>query len=490
MTHIHLSELGNDILKAIYPYLTQTFVPLSEIQEILRLAFDTTDRSKLIRAMHDLSTISSSSTIQVRIITTQQQLLISAKSEVSKGRMISCFGTFQYTTQTTPLLTRQQLATQLLHHHPLPLIIVDRQWSIKLLNQAAIRIVGRPKEQLEMQSLTSIFPQIADTFELDNHLPTALVHTKTSARFKDAQWSVVEVGIQSVVHHGQTHFMVMWQTTAQQKLTTPPPSTSDVVSDSLAQQADSNIISQNAAYQMVLQQIAQVAATNTTVLILGETGTGKELLAKSVHRQSTRMNYPLVKVNCAALPENLIESELFGHEAGAFTGATGQKIGRFELADGGTIFLDEIGELPIELQPKLLRVLQEGEFERVGGSETIKTDVRVIAATNRDLVQLIEKGGFREDLYYRLHVFPIHNIPLRERRDDIPLLVKHFIQKYSKKNSKNIHDIQVKALKKLMGYDFPGNIRELENIVERGIILTQGKKLSLDHWHPTQRRTN
>jgi len=232
----------------------------------------------------------------------------------------------------------------------------------------------------------------------------------------------------------------------------------------------------------VLRQVEQVAPTNTTVLILGESGTGKELLARAVHSHSSRKNKPFIKINCAALPATLIESELFGHEKGAFTGATGQKYGRFELADGGTIFLDEIGELPIDLQSKLLRVLQEGEFERVGSSKTLKVNVRVIAATNRNLEAEIDEGRFREDLYYRLAVFPIVSLPLRERKEDIPLLVRHFCQKHGPGIGRTIDTIPTGAVDALMAYHWPGNIRELENVVERSLILTQGRTLELADW--------
>ena len=240
-----------------------------------------------------------------------------------------------------------------------------------------------------------------------------------------------------------------------------------------------DIISNSKKYRKVLQQIYQVAPTDATVLILGETGTGKELLARAIHKVSNRSDRPLVKVNCAALPENLIESELFGHEKGAFTGAYSRKIGRFELADKGTIFLDEIGELQLDLQSKLLRVLQEGEIQRLGGLDTIKVDVRVIAATNRNLAKLVEKGHFREDLYYRLNVFPIDNIPLRERKEDIPLLVRHFVSKYTKKAGKQIDKIPQTAIDELMQYHFPGNIRELENIIERAVVVSTGNVLRI-----------
>jgi transcriptional regulator with GAF, ATPase, and Fis domain len=223
---------------------------------------------------------------------------------------------------------------------------------------------------------------------------------------------------------------------------------------------------------------------------LGESGTGKELLARAVHNISNRCKKPLVKVNCAALPVNLIESELFGHERGAFTGALERKIGRFELANGGTIFLDEIGELPIDLQSKLLRVLQEGEFERLGNPVTIKVNVRVIAATNRNLEQAMEKKEFREDLYYRLNVFPINCPPLRERKEDIPLLVKHFCQKYESKIGKKILHIPLKVMSALTEYNWPGNIRELENIIERALILSRGNTLEYGDWLPKEKKTN
>ena len=241
-----------------------------------------------------------------------------------------------------------------------------------------------------------------------------------------------------------------------------------------------NIISKSEGYKSVLKKIEQVAATTTTVLILGETGTGKELLARAVHHLGDRTSKSMIKVNCGSLPANLIESELFGHEKGAFTGAIQTKKGRFELAHKGTIFLDEIGELPLDLQTQLLRVLQEGEFERVGGTKTIQVDVRVIAATNRNLEEKVQKGTFREDLFYRLNVFPIYNIPLRERKDDIVPLVRFFVDKYSKKMGRSIKEIPETALKKLQSYNFPGNVRELENIIERSIILSNSSRLVID----------
>ena len=241
-----------------------------------------------------------------------------------------------------------------------------------------------------------------------------------------------------------------------------------------------DIISRSDTLNHVLHKVEQVASTDATVLILGESGTGKELIARAVHNLSPRRNRPLVKVNCAVLPANLIESELFGHEKGAFTGALVRKIGRFELADCGTLFLDEIGELPFELQSKLLRVLQEGEFERLGSSQTLKVDTRIIAATNRNLEQAIRDGGFREDLFYRLNVFPITVPPLRERKKDIPVLVNHFIKKFAAKTGKSVETISKHLIQILEEYYWPGNVRELENVIERAVIVSSGKQLKLD----------
>ena len=239
------------------------------------------------------------------------------------------------------------------------------------------------------------------------------------------------------------------------------------------------IIGNSEPLRRVLRQTEQVAPLDTTVTILGETGTGKELLAHAIHKLSRRHDRTLVKVNCAALPGPLIESELFGHEKGAFTGADSQRTGRFEIANKGTIFLDEVGELPLDLQAKLLRVLEEGEFERVGGSHTIKVDVRVIAATNRNIEEAARKGNFRSDLYYRLNIFPITLPPLRERKDDIPILVSHFVKQLSQKLGKPIEAIPLDTMATLRNYPWPGNIRELRNVLERAVIVSQGPKLAL-----------
>ncbi|HEY5521984.1 MAG TPA: sigma 54-interacting transcriptional regulator [Desulfuromonadaceae bacterium] len=239
------------------------------------------------------------------------------------------------------------------------------------------------------------------------------------------------------------------------------------------------IIGQSNVLSRVFFQVEQVAPMNATVLLLGETGTGKGVVARAIHSSSTRKGRPLITVDCTTLPATLVESELFGRERGAFTGSDARQIGRFELADGGTIFLDEIGEMPLELQSKLLRVIQDGEFERLGSPRTIKTDVRIIAATNRNLEEEVRNGAFREDLFYRLNVFPIIMPPLRQRKEDIPLLVNHFVAKFNTKIGKKIETVSKNTLNALQGYHWPGNVRELESVIERAVIISQGTTLQV-----------
>jgi DNA-binding NtrC family response regulator len=239
----------------------------------------------------------------------------------------------------------------------------------------------------------------------------------------------------------------------------------------------SEIVGQSAVLRRVLKEVETVAPTDSTVLIYGETGTGKELIARAIHNLSLHRSNPFVKLNCAAIPTGLLESELFGHEKGAFTGAVAQRVGRFELANRGTIFLDEIGDIPLELQPKLLRVLQEREFERLGSTRTLHTDARLIAATNANLAQRVDDKRFRSDLYYRLNVFPILIPPLRERREDIPFLARHFVEKYARRMNKRIDTIPATALNTLSEYHWPGNVRELENFIERSVILSRDPEL-------------
>src|ERR1700723_603941 len=253
---------------------------------------------------------------------------------------------------------------------------------------------------------------------------------------------------------------------------------SDLFDEQLNSEANfEGIIGRSSVLRRVLQMVETVAWGDSTVLLLGETGTGKELIARAIHNHSPRADRPFVKLNCAAIPTGLLESELFGHERGAFTGAIAQRIGRLEVADQGTLFLDEVGDIPIEVQPKLLRALQEREFERLGSLRTKKVDVRLVAATNRDLERMMENREFRGDLYYRLNVFPIRLPPLRERPEDIPLLVRYFAQKYCRLIQKRIESIPAAAMRKLSSWHWPGNIRELENFIERSVILTRGPAL-------------
>ena len=247
-----------------------------------------------------------------------------------------------------------------------------------------------------------------------------------------------------------------------------------------------DIVGDSAALRRVLKEVETVAPTGSTVLIRGETGTGKELVARALHERSPRQSRSFIKLNCAAIPTGLLESELFGHEKGAFTGAISQKIGRFELAHQGTLFLDEVGDIPPELQPKLLRVLQEQEFERLGGTKTIKVDVRLLAATHRDLAKMVADGRFRQDLYYRLNVFPLVLPPLRERPDDIPRLVRHFTQQFARRMGRRIETIPSAVMEALVRYSWPGNVRELQNVIERAVILSAG----LGTTSPPQRFAN
>jgi formate hydrogenlyase transcriptional activator len=245
-----------------------------------------------------------------------------------------------------------------------------------------------------------------------------------------------------------------------------------------------DLIGSSAKFQTVLEQINLVAPVDSAVLVQGETGTGKEVIAQAIHEASPRRQNRFVALNCAAIPSALLESELFGHERGAFTGAVAQTMGRFQSADRGTLFLDEIGDLPLELQPKLLRALQEKQFERLGGGRTLQVDVRIIAATNQDLWQLVQERKFRADLYYRLNVFPITLPPLREREDDIPLLIEHFVEKFAKRQGKSIRHIPNSAMEFLKSYDWPGNIRELQNVIERAVIMTTGPVLEVQTINP------
>ncbi|MEM6316953.1 MAG: sigma 54-interacting transcriptional regulator [Bacteroidota bacterium] len=376
---------------------------------------------------------------------------------------------------------------------------LDAEGTIFYANRRAITVLGYSKDQLIGLPLFKIAPErnkaewpnhFAQMRKRQNHTYESLIKRKNGKIFpvevtvnyiKHGDKEILSVYAKDITERRQKKIQLELAYEQIKELKEEAETENTILKDEIQlEYGFANIISESPNYRVVLKKVEQVASSDATVLILGETGTGKELLARAVHELSGRSNKAMIKVNCGALPANLIESELFGHEKGAFTGAHQSKKGRFELAHKGTIFLDEIGELPLDLQTKLLRVLQEGEFEKLGGTQTVKVDVRVIAATNRDLEQKVEENAFREDLFYRLNVFPIQNIPLRERKDDIVPLVRFFVEKYSKKMGKDIKEIPQRAIKRLKTYDFPGNVRELENIIERSIILSTDNVLRFD----------
>src|ERR1700745_4220285 len=289
--------------------------------------------------------------------------------------------------------------------------------------------------------------------------------------------SAVEFGLASQAPFVETPSHVPFEEYYNVAETLEGPEDKDYLEEPSSEAGFEPIVGRSAALRRVLRQVEVVAPTDSGVLIQGETGTGKELIAEAIHNRSGRRDRPFIKVNCAAIPSGLLESELFGHEKGAFTGAIMRKPGRFELADKGTLFLDEVGDIPLELQAKLLRVLQEHEFERLGSTRTQQVDVRVVAATHRDLKQMVAEGTFRSDLYYRLHVFPLSVPPLRERREDIPLLARHFVDKYARRMNRKIETIPARTMEALADYAWPGNVRELQNFIERAVILSPGTSL-------------
>ncbi|MEM8585934.1 MAG: sigma 54-interacting transcriptional regulator [Bacteroidota bacterium] len=380
------------------------------------------------------------------------------------------------------------------------IVWLENDYSIKYINQSLLNHFGGDLKEWRGRPFHKIFPQL-EIGDIDLHNDV-----ETDLPSRTGQTIRLDLNFGRIDFEDKTYFTIVGRdiTESYQKREELRKAYNKIEDLSNKLKAENielrkdtgadydmgNIITVSKKYKQVIQEVGHVADTNTTVLILGETGTGKELLARAVHVLSSRADGPLIKVNCATLPASLIESELFGHEKGAFTGAIQRKIGRFEAADGGSVFLDEVGELPQDLQAKLLRVLQEGEFERVGSTETIKVDIRLIAATNRDLEKMVEAGQFRSDLYYRLHVFPIYNLPLRDRPEDIPVLVKHFAGKFAKKQGKKIEEISAPDMKKLKAYSFPGNVRELENIVERAVVLCRSKVLTIPFENAQKERRN
>jgi formate hydrogenlyase transcriptional activator len=378
------------------------------------------------------------------------------------------------------------------------IVTVDQQHRITLFNAAAARIfrcaadfaIGQPVERFIAPHCSKLFKQFID-FDNASAKTHAWAPEGLSARRADGEEFPIEATFSLLEAHGQKLYTIILRDVndrclAEQKLDRLQQEKGylqEVLNDD---HNPDDFVSGSKLMRTVMEQVRMVARTDTPVLLLGETGTGKELLARAIHEFSDRSAAIMVKVNCAALPAELIESELFGHEKGAFTGATQQRKGRFELADGGSLFLDELGELSLSAQAKLLRVLQEQEFERVGGSETVRVDVRVIAATNRNLADEVRARRFRSDLYYRLNVFPVEIPALRQRTTDIPLLARFFLTKYAKKFGKRFDDIDPAGLEYLREYSWPGNVRELQNVIERAVILSQGSLLEIAPLQPAR----
>jgi formate hydrogenlyase transcriptional activator len=378
------------------------------------------------------------------------------------------------------------------------IVTIDQQHRITLFNAAAARIfrcaadfaIGEPVERFIAPHCSKLFEQFID-FDNASAKTHAWAPEGLSARRADGEEFPIEATFSLLEAHDQKLYTIILRDVndrlvAEQKLDRLQQEKGylqEVIND---EHNPDDFVSGSNAMRTVMEQVRMVARTDTPVLLLGETGTGKELLARAIHEFSDRSAAIMVKVNCAALPAELIESELFGHEKGAFTGATQQRKGRFELADGGSLFLDELGELSLSAQVKLLRVLQEQEFERVGGSETLHVDVRVIAATNRNLADEVRAGRFRSDLYYRLNVFPVEIPALRQRVIDIPLLARFFLTKYAKKFGKRFDDIDPAGLEYLREYSWPGNVRELQNVIERAVILSQGPLLEIAPLQPAR----
>ncbi|MGZ5018364.1 MAG: sigma 54-interacting transcriptional regulator [Methylobacter sp.] len=381
------------------------------------------------------------------------------------------------------------------------IVTVDQQHCITLFNAAAARIfrcaadfaIGQPVERFIAPHCSKLFRQFID-FDNAAAKKQAWAPEGLSARRADGEEFPIEATFSPLEAHEQKLYTIILRDVndrrlAEQKLDRLQQEKGylqEVLNDD---HNPDDFVSGSKLMRTVMEQVRMVARTDTPVLLLGETGTGKELLARAIHEFSDRSAAIMVKVNCAALPAELIESELFGHEKGAFTSATQQRKGRFELADGGSLFLDELGELSLSAQAKLLRVLQEQEFERVGGGETIRVDVRVIAATNRNLAEEVSLGRFRSDLYYRLNVFPVEVPALRQRAADIPLLARFFLSKYAKKLGKRFDDIDPAGLDYLRQYSWPGNVRELQNVIERAVILSQGSLLEIAPLQPARAHT-
>ena len=371
------------------------------------------------------------------------------------------------------------------------IVTLDEAGKIQLMNQAAERLLGCRADDTIGESLDgflspSLYKTVTNFRRGVPNKPAVWIPEGCTIKRLDDNQVPIEASLSKVNAQGQMLYILILRDINERKALQQVEAECDTLrginlclqEETLANPSH-NLIGQSKALQQAMALVQQVAGTDATVLITGETGTGKELIARAIHQASHRQAKPMVKLNCATIPENLAESELFGHEKGSFTGAINRKLGRFELAHGGTLFLDEIGELPLDIQAKLLRVLQEGEFERVGGTQTLSCNVRVVAATHRDLALGVQQGKFRADLYYRLSVFPIHLPPLRERKEDIPELVKHFVAKYAREFGKTITHIPEQMMQSFQHYLWPGNIRELQHMLERAVILSNSSQLAV-----------
>ncbi len=388
------------------------------------------------------------------------------------------------------LLKSEQRFRDLYQEAPIAYVIEDSESRLVSANRCALRILGLKPDEVESTTISELIPNKPDARQrLKEALASVGSGTDTSGTVLELRrrdnhqpvwvqcWSIPESGGQ----YTRTMFIdITERVLAEQARNRLEQQNAYLVEEIKSVHNFDEIIGRSPALAKVLDNVRLVAPTNTSVLITGETGSGKELIARAIHSASVRRDKPLIKVNCAALPTGLVESELFGHEKGAFTGAIQKRIGRFELAEGGTIFLDEIGDLPLDVQVKLLRILQEREFERIGSSVTIQVDVRIIAATNRDLLKAVREKMFREDLYYRLNVFPVTLPPLRERKEDIPLLAQFLVEKFAPLVGKRLEGISPEAIELLQAYSWPGNVRELENVLERAVILCREPVLEID----------
>jgi len=412
--------------------------------------------------------------------------------EMATGRVVlSVIRDISEKKQAEDALRRsEQLLRSLFEFSPDAIVVTNREGAINEVNAQVERFFGYGRSELLGQPIEILIPERfrrAHPGHRDNYNQEPAVRPMGAGlelfgRRKDGSEFPIDIMLGPVeVGGGRVVLSVIRDLTekkaAEEALRRSEQQKSYLEEELITTHQFEEIVGENAGLKRVLKQVADVAATDATVLILGETGTGKELIARAIHELSPRRDHAFVKLNCSAIPSGLLESELFGHERGAFTGAIAQKIGRLELAHQGTFFLDEVGDLPLELQPKILRALQEKEFERVGGTRTIPVNVRLVAATNRDLAKMVAAGQFRSDLYYRLRVFPITIPPLRERRDDIPVLVQYFLSSHSKRMGRRIETIPTETMQTLVKWHWPGNVRELENFIERSVILSPGSVL-------------